>query len=115
MSDEDPIEYQGCKLCGKVVTTPRKHKDPDDGEPCEGDDWFKYTNRQHNRFCDDMEAAGYEVTHYRGRFYYEGPAVRCRSAWADDYNEPEEGEALAATAVVCQRDDLGLGAIVYPR
>ena len=53
----------------------------------------------------DMEEAGLEVQHYRGRFYWEGPAVA-----VDDLQD-----ALGATKVRCQWDHLGLGWIVYPK
>lgn len=65
----------------------------------------EYTNPCHLQFVEDMEEAGLEVQHYRGRFYWEGPAVE-----VDDLQD-----ALGATKVRCQWDHLGLGWIVYPR
>ncbi len=62
---------------------------------------------KHEQFTQDMEDAGFETEHYRGRFYWEGPAVRvdCRAAFQ---------EIMQATDVPLQWDDLGLGWIVYP-
>ncbi len=65
----------------------------------------EYTDPFHLQFVEDMERAGLEVQHYRGRFYWEGPAVA-----VDDLQD-----ALGATRVRCQWDHLGLGWIVYPR
>jgi len=64
-----------------------------------------YTNKDCKRFVRDMEAAGLEVTHYHGRYFWQGPAVR-----VDDLHE-----AMQATRVKTQWDQLGLGFIVYPR
>jgi hypothetical protein len=36
-----------------------------------------YINSDCNQFVSDMKAAGYDVEHYCGRLFYEGPAVRC--------------------------------------
>ncbi len=65
----------------------------------------KYTNPFHLQFIEDMEEAGLEVQHYKGRFYWEGPAAE-----VDDLQD-----AIGATKVRCQWDHLGLGWIVYPR
>lgn len=35
----------------------------------------EYAKPDHRRFVEDMEAAGLEVRHYRGRNFYQGPAV----------------------------------------
>jgi len=66
---------------------------------------MEYTNPEHSQFVRDMEAAGLEVEHYRGRFGWEGPAVR-----VDDLQD-----ALGATKVECQVEPTGRGYIVYPR
>lgn len=68
---------------------------------------LKYDSKDCNQFVEDMEAAGFEVEHYRGRFYWEGPAVRCDR---DSYQD-----VIRATKVRLQEDDMGLGAIVYPQ
>jgi len=65
----------------------------------------KYTDKSCIKFVKDMEAAGLEVEHYRGRFFWEGPAVRV------DHID----ECIQETKVKCQWDQLGLGSIVYPR
>lgn len=66
---------------------------------------YEYEDPDHLRFVEDMEEAGLDVQHYRGRFFWEGPAVQ-----VDDLQD-----ALGATKVHCQWDNLGLGWIVYPR
>ena len=62
---------------------------------------------RHQTFRSECEAAGFVVEHYRGRFFYEGPAVRCES-------EAEYQDVMRATTVRVQRDQLGRGWIVYP-
>ncbi len=69
------------------------------------DELPEYERPEYRRFVADMQAAGLEVTHYRGRYFYEGPAVA-----VDDIQD-----ALSHTTVKCQWDQLGLGFIVYPR
>jgi hypothetical protein len=59
----------------------------------------------HKHFVDDMEEAVLEVRHYRGRFFWEGPAVV-----VDDLQD-----ALGSTEVRCQWDNMGMGWVVYPR
>jgi hypothetical protein len=59
---------------------------------------------QHIRFVRDMERASLRVQHYRGRFYWEGPAVV-----VDNLQD-----ALGTTRVPCQWDHMGLGWVVYP-
>lgn len=57
------------------------------------------------QFVDDMQAAGLDVEAYHGRFWWSGPAVR-----VDDLQD-----ALSATKIPCQWDQMGLGYVVYPR
>ena len=64
-----------------------------------------YNNKNYTQFVEDCEMAGLEVQHYRGRFFYEGPAVSC-----DDLQD-----VMSVTKVKCQWDNLGRGYIVYPR
>jgi hypothetical protein len=66
---------------------------------------MRYTNPDCVQFVEDMEAAGLEVHHYHGRFYYEGPSVH-----VDDLQE-----ALSNTRVPCQYESLGLGWVVYTK
>lgn len=66
-----------------------------------------YDNDVCNQFVRDMENAGFTVEHYRGRMFWEGPAVRTTR----DY---DEDDIVRATEVRLQRDDMGLGAIRYP-
>jgi len=64
----------------------------------------KYTNKDCVKFVKNMEKAGLTVEHYRGRSFWQGPAVRVDSIQ----------EALSETKVKCQWDNMGLGFIVYP-
>jgi len=66
---------------------------------------YTYKHPDHLRFVTEMEDAGLEVQHYRGRFYWSGPAV-----FVDDVQD-----ALGATGVRCQWDNMGRGWVVYPR
>lgn len=68
---------------------------------------LKYDNEEGNRFVRDMEKAGHVVYHYRGRFFWEGPAVNVDRDGRDD--------VARATKVKLQQDDMGLGLVVYPR
>ena len=64
-----------------------------------------YRHSDHVQFVHDMNESGLDVTHYRGRFYWVGPAVV-----VDDLQD-----ALGATKVRCQWDQMGQGWVVYPR
>lgn len=66
-----------------------------------------YTQQDCVQFVEDMEDLGYDVEHYRGRAYWEGPSVT-----VDD--PAAMMRVLAATEVVCQFDSMGLGYVVYP-
>jgi len=59
----------------------------------------------HEKFRDDMEAAGFEVEEYEGRYFWKGPAVYS--------GDPEA--VMAATSVVCQKDQMGKEYVIYPR
>lgn len=65
----------------------------------------RYTNPDCVQFVADMEAAGLDVEHYHGRFFWEGPAVR-----VDDLQD-----AMRETKVRVQYDNMGRGWIVYPK
>jgi hypothetical protein len=65
----------------------------------------EYTNQDCVQFCNDMMDAGFELEHYRGRWYWQGPAVRC-----DDISD-----VMSITKVKCQWDSMGRGVIVYPK
>lgn len=65
---------------------------------------LKYDEPDCNRFVEECEAAGLEVEHYRGRFFWEGPAVRADCV----------ADVMSITGVRCQHDSMGLGVIVYP-
>jgi hypothetical protein len=68
---------------------------------------MKYDNETCNKFVEECETAGYEVRHYRGRSFWEGPAVRCD-------NQDEYHDVVRATTMRLQNDSLGYGYIVYP-
>lgn len=57
------------------------------------------------RFMRDMRKAGLRMYHYKGRFWWEGPAVD-----VDDLQT-----AMSATKVPVQWDSMGLGYVVYPK
>ncbi|MDP3702900.1 MAG: hypothetical protein Q8R78_00705 [Candidatus Omnitrophota bacterium] len=61
---------------------------------------------RYQSFREEMEAAGYEVQEYRGRNYYNGPAVTISRDQLQDI--------IRATTVRLQSDALGKGLIVYP-
>ncbi len=67
---------------------------------------MKYDNAVCNQFVTDMEQAGFDVEHYHGRFFWEGPAVRCE--------REDEQDVIRATKVRLQSDSMGLGTIFYP-
>jgi hypothetical protein len=57
------------------------------------------------RFMRDMKRAGLRMRAYNGRWFWHGPAARVDHV----------SDALQATKVKCQWDNLGKGYIVYPR
>ena len=65
------------------------------------EDWGRVN---YNRFAEECESAGLEVYRYRGRFYYNGPAVNC-----DDIQD-----VIRVTGVKVQWDSMGRGYVVYP-
>ena len=65
---------------------------------------LKYDNKICSRFVKDMENAGLEVENYKGRYFWEGPAVRCSDLQ----------DVLSETKIKCQWDSMGRGYIVYP-
>lgn len=64
-----------------------------------------YAEQDLQQFVRDMEDAGLKCYHYRGRFYWEGPAV-------DVHNIQD---VLSNTKIRCQWDSMGLDMVVYPR
>jgi len=63
-----------------------------------------YSDEHAKQFCRDMTNAGFDVEHYNGRFFWEGPAVRC--------DDPDDVES--ETKVPCQWGNMGRSYIVYP-
>ncbi len=68
-----------------------------------------YANERYEQFCREIEEHGaHEIEHYRGRFFYEGPAVFIEAIEYED--------VIRATSGRLQTDDLGkTGMVVYPR
>ncbi len=75
------------------------------GAVFDGDFIVGYTQDHHIQFVEDMRKAGLKPYNYRGRNFYEGPAVN-----VDDLQE-----GLSATKVSCQWDHMGKGWVVYPK
>ena len=63
----------------------------------------------HEKFVEDMDAAGIVTGAYRGRFFWEGPAAR-----SDQQNGPTLQDIIRNTAVPLQWDGLASNYIVYP-
>ena len=61
---------------------------------------------RHEKFTEDMEAAGFEIKNYRGRNYYDGPAVVC------EYKQ--EQDVIRATTLRLTSDSMGKGLVIYP-
>lgn len=66
---------------------------------------YPYPQERYNQFTTDCCDAGLEVSDYKGRNFYDGPAVSCKDIQT----------VIRATEVDCQWDNLGLGWIVYPK
>ncbi len=65
----------------------------------------KYQWPKYEKFRKECEVAGLEVRHYRGRYFYEGPAV----------TTSDIQDVIRATKVKVQWDNMGLDWIVYPK
>jgi len=63
-----------------------------------------YKKKSVLQFCHDMEDAGFDLEHYHGRGGWQGPAVVCDHI----------ADAMHATTVKCQFDNMGTRYIVYP-
>src|SRR5215472_2390870 len=74
-------------------------------EEDEPEDEYAYDEPDQVRFVEDMTAAGLRTRHYRGRWYWEGPAVVV----------VDLQDAFGATKVRCQWDNLARDWIVYRR
>jgi hypothetical protein len=68
-----------------------------------------YDNEACNQFVEDMARQGFPVRHYRGRSFWEGPAVV-----TDREEGIEEQDLIRATKVRLQQDNMGLETIWYP-
>lgn len=88
----------GCREC-QPKNAPNEAPDETDAVKPE-----QYSNPQHIRFVKDMLKAGLKPYHYRGRFYWQGPAVN-----VDDLQD-----AMSETRVKVQWDNMGQGFVVYP-
>ena len=69
---------------------------------------MSYPNSVYNRFVREVEEAGFSWEEYRGRDFYQGPAL---------FIEPEELQAaIRATSMALRWDLMGkTGLVVYPR
>ena len=68
---------------------------------------LSYTNTECRRFVYDMERKGFAVFNYKGRFFYEGPAITCHKHL---YHE-----VIKHTKVQLQHDEMGkTDIVVYP-
>jgi hypothetical protein len=63
----------------------------------------------HEKFVEDMRAAGIATAAYRGRFFWDGPAAR-----SDQQNGPTLQDIIKHTVVPLQWDALNSNYIVYP-
>jgi len=63
----------------------------------------------HQKFVEDMGAAGIVTAAYLGRFFWEGPAAR-----SDQQNGPTLQDIVNRTTVPLQWDALNSNYIVYP-
>ena len=63
----------------------------------------------HEKFVEDMGAAGIVTAAYLGRFFWEGPAAR-----SDQQNGPTLQDIIKKTTVPLQWDALNSNYIVYP-
>ena len=75
--------------------------EPDEFKP----EHSEYSTPAFRQFIKDMEEEGLDTWYYRGRNFWSGPAVD-----VDDIQD-----ALRATRVRCQWDNLGRGFVVYPK
>ena len=66
---------------------------------------LKYDNELCNQFIRDMKKADLPTFHYRGRWFYQGPAVDVDHLF----------EAMSKTQIPTQWDNLGKGFVVYPQ
>lgn len=65
----------------------------------------QYSTPDHIRFVADMKRARLKPYHYRGRNFYEGPAV----------DVGDIADAMSVTRVKCQFDQMGIDFVVYPK
>ena len=69
-------------------------------------EWLNASKGHHVTFYRQMTDKGYEVYHYRGRGFYDGPGV--------NVNRHEVDTAIRACKVRLQRDNMGLDMVIYP-
>ena len=75
----------------------------------ESDQGYNSAMTVHEKFVEDMAAAGIVTAAYLGRFFWEGPAAR-----SDQQNGPTLQDIIGATAVPLQWEALNSNYIVYP-
>ena len=98
-------EAQCSKCEGEGWVNPERECNRCDG----GGALYTYDDPRYLKFVEDMNAQGYRVRHYHGRYYYSGPAVQTSS---EDYIDLQD--IMRATDVRLRTDSLGRETIVYP-
>jgi hypothetical protein len=81
-------------------------EDEEDTEVVEWPEDFGEESKTQKQFKKAMLKAGYPVQTYRGRFFYKG--------WAARVPQYELQDAIRATRVKVQYDNLGFDFIMYP-
>ena len=66
-------------------------------------------SQRYEKFKDDMDEAGFDVYMYKGRYFYDGPAVNT------DEDGPTLQDIIRATTVEVQWDNMGKDFVVYPK
>jgi hypothetical protein len=100
----DPENGPGCARCNRLRSlaedwtafrpTPKAARER-----------IHWNHPDHSRFAADMHLAGLRVQHYPGRFFWQGPAVVVS----------DRDQAISATDVACQWDQMGLDWVFYPQ
>ncbi len=67
--------------------------------------WLK--NPNYYKFVANFMDSEFELKGYKGRFWYDGPAVECGAG--------EMSEVFAIAGVKCDSDNMGLDMIIYPK
>jgi len=97
-----------CRACNGPLE-PEQENEPL-CKTCEAEGLKPYATEAYRKFVELLHREGFDVWHYRGRFFYNGPAVTV--TW-------EQMEHLKALLVGhglrLQHDNLGLDWVLYPQ